>query len=104
MVGNLPLWTLARMDCGLEIYVKDAPETRWTDRNIDHYVLMQFTGLKGKNGKEIYDGDITSWGRVRWNDVYCRWEVENRALEMGLVHEETSKVIGNICENPDLLK
>ncbi len=71
-------------------------------------ILMQFTGLKDKNGKEIYEGDIV---KAPYNDLCEYHEVSYNSgcyfvgVEiLSSFHEEDLEVIGNIYENPELLE
>ena len=97
--------------------------------------LMQYTGLKDKNGIEIYEGDIVKWGHTlgygeeAWHRVakvefspdlqfkilhYIdsktleKKPTDNYIFQFGrFSYQETHKyleVIGNIYENPELIK
>jgi hypothetical protein len=76
----------------------------WWKDNYD-FPLMQYTGLKDKNGVEIYEGDILESGAYR-----LRVEYDNRLAgwqPMFLMRhdpENYCEVIGNIYENPELLE
>jgi uncharacterized phage protein (TIGR01671 family) len=78
---------------------------------MEQYVLMQYTGLKDKNGKEIFEGDIVQDENGMDAKVYfaegvaqfrlCFYNIDHFE---DMYDMESTEVIGNIYENPELLK
>lgn len=76
--------------------------------------LMQYTGLKDKNGKEIYEGDIIKYSHSIVGTIirevrikYGMWGIEGMTkgtqIPFANLIENEYEVIGNIYENPELL-
>ena len=65
-------------------------------------IPLEYTGLKDKNGKEIYEGDIVKSDYYHFNRITVEWNTEHWhpfSYQYGARHFE---IIGNIYENPEL--
>lgn len=82
--------------------------------NPSEWTYLQYTGLKDKNGKEIYEGDIIKASYYYLGDNYFRENISEVKFGEGsyyLAHFNAPsidlsnhlEIIGNIYENPELL-
>ena len=74
--------------------------------NIENAELLQFTGLKDKNGKEIYEGDIIKGRNLEgfYKIKEVKWDVNQWYPFAGHRGYEDFEIIGDIYENKELIK
>ena len=115
--GKWSKWIYGSVDCTKYTYKEcrmvsyDDPIQYW--HTVDKETIGQYTGLKDRNGKEIYEGDIIKCSfypdfifEIKFTELcwYMRKIPTSEHINLSDVLYEDLEVIGNIYDNPELLE
>lgn len=116
---NVSLMSLTEKWIGYQIFYEEEKKKKFEFSDSENFELMQYTRIKDKNGKEIYEGDILKYNfpydgilkhisPVSYLDTQASFGIVdcygNNVPLYDISVNNYFEVIGNIYENPELLE
>lgn len=105
---------LIQTDDGVYIIQNYVPKHLIGKYDVDPSTICQYTGLKDKNGKLIWEKDVVRcevgtaeviWDKSGWRTKWLKNDLWRKDLHYWTVeNSEGAEVIGNIFDNPELLE
>ena len=105
--STLQEWMFREAESAIVEYDIGVEREKTATREYGHLIFMQYTGLKDKNGQEIYEGDSGKCPDLGDDVTVVEYYNYGFYLKHRGYYSELSfggEIIGNIYENPELIK